>query len=264
MFVLWLLRTATVKALRGKTVAGAHVHPSSIIPLEERAPKEPHPFVLVYTDYAEQQADGRDMLGAQGPATLALEMAVARRVADKRVRDVLAIAETDEGFETSLDLLHRRILSTLQTDDGPWAKIWRELVLTVGEVNFERGAAAKDGTRFAARRLTLAIEALAEPQGGAPLDPGGVFDRALTLAAADQELQKLAAMWRAEIEDDALPEWRLVQDALGLTDQGLAGIGMAPFLGHAEPEVETAPFAEVTLDPDGLTAGDEPAEWEEP
>jgi hypothetical protein len=65
---------------------------------------------------------------------------------------------------------------------------------------------------------------------------------------ADEELSDLARYWRQLIAGTIVPEWRQAQAALGLTQAGIRGIGVAP---EDEPETaEAAPAAEIDVSMD--------------
>jgi len=268
-----VLRTVTVKALRGRTLAGQAVEPSAIAPLEGKLKDTPQPLILVFTDAGETQesardSNGKDLLGLCVDTSLSFEIAVAARVpiqapgAGPELE--IGIPETDEGFEISIDLIARQICAELQAGRTPWADLWRELVLRVTRLTFERGQSAEKGVRFAARRLVLMVETLADPTPGRPLE--GVWDDVVSAIEADQETAHIGALIRSVAEGEAMPEWRHLQAQLGLTYSGLKGIGLAPLLDHqASDAAPAAGLDAVTMDPLGLNeqAGEQPT-WDPP
>lgn len=274
---LLALRTVTVKALRGRTLAGDAVHPSAIQPLEGKVRDEPAPFILVFTDSGEtkdveRDQIGRDMLGAAIDVTLSFEIAVATRVPvapipgeapDGPVTEIV-IPETDEGFEITIDVIARQVCAELQAGDTAWAELWRSMVMRVLGIRSERGQSAENGVRFAARRLGITVDLVADPAPGAPLD--GLWADIVAAFDGDAELAPIGALVRAVAEGEPFSDWRHVQAQLGLTGAGVRGIGVAPFRAHNEgPNDPAALLNEVTIDPLGIseTAG-EPPTWDPP
>lgn len=263
------LRLATVKALGGRTYAGSRVVDSAIETIASTIGPGPTPALLVYTDEASGEAEGRDLLSAGGQATLAIEMAVAQAVqvpvADGENEVAIVIPGTDAGIEITLDLMERQVRLALTDPLSPWAEIWRRLVLKIVDIRVLRGANARKGERFAARRLEIRVETLADPVPG--MNVGEVWADFLALAEADtggDGLAGLAAEIRAQIEGSEMVDWRRAQAALGLTGAGIGGIGLAPLLDHpADPADDPAGLREVALDPLGLTLEvDEAPAWD--
>ena len=59
-------------------------------------------------------------------------------------------------------------------------------------------------------------------------EPEGVWADLLAAMEVDEELADLARYWRQLIAGTIVPEWRQAQAALGLTQAGIRGIGIAP------------------------------------
>ena len=239
------LRTATVKALRGRTFAGAMVRDSEIGPIDEMAAESRIPFVVVYTDDVQVAGRGTDLLSSDGKCALVLEIGVTTRMAADGDWE---IPTTDAGMELTIDAIERQARATLASPapDNPWAELWRDLVQAVHEVKSQRGAAAKDGVRFAGRQIVVDVELLREPHPGRPLGP--VWQRFLALAAADSDLAGLVPMLTTLATGGAVnwPEWRRVEAAFGLSRARSRAMLLTP---PAAAEATSPPFAPPTADP---------------
>lgn len=238
------VRLATVYALRGGTLVGDRVLDSAIVPIDQRAKAEREPALVVYSDdFAVDQIEGRDLLTGERSLQITIEAVVADQ-AEREVEGVtevvVTIPETDEGLELQLNLIERQILRRLQADANPWSEIWRALVLKVRKFESRRGAGQGDGVRFAARQLVLTLVPLAEPGFGAA--PQGAWRLCLDQIAAEPDLAGLAELLEAEFAGEPLVDWRVAQGLLGLSREGVAGMGVSPVF-PAGPN-EEAPILE--------------------
>ena len=244
------LRLATVQALRGATLAGERVSDSSIGAIDQRAKDQRRPTLAVYAeDLTAGQLEGRDLLTGDRSLQITIEAVVADQLETEGGAEItITIPETDEGLELQLNLIERQILRRLQADVGPWSEIWRALIVRFQKFESRRGAGQGDGVRFAARQLALTVEPLPEPGFGE--EPQGVWRKFLDLLEAEPSLAPLAPMLEAEFLGEALPDWRVAQAYLGLSAEGVAGMGVAPPFA-AEP-TEAAPLlGRVTIESGG-------------
>ncbi len=238
------LRLATVLSLKGRTLAGDRVSDSAIAPIDQRAKDQRKPALVVYSDdFAADQVEGRDLLTGSRSLQISIEIVVADQV-EQGEEIAVTIPETDEGLELTLNLIERQILRALQFDAEPWSEIWRGLVARVRKVESLRGAGLKDGVRFAARQLVLTVEPLAEPSFGE--EARGTWRKFLDQLELEPGLAELVPLLEAEILGQVVPDWRVAQGLLGLTLDGIRGIGIAPPF-DAGP-IEGAPLlAEIRL-----------------
>lgn len=208
------LRTATVKALRGRTFAGPNVLDSEIAPPEDAAPGTDVPFVVVYTDECEIDGTGTDLLDGAGTCCLTLEYGVTTRAKNG---GEWQIPLTDAGIELTIDAIERQIGLALGGPDNPWAELWRTLVMASVRRRSGRGAEAKDGVRFAGRQLKIDVTLPREPHPGRPL--GKVWADFLALAAADDDLSAMVPLLTDLATGGATdwPEWRTVRAAYGMS-----------------------------------------------
>ncbi|WP_051651369.1 hypothetical protein [Brevundimonas bacteroides] len=228
------LRLATVLSLKGQTMAGDRVSDSAILPVDQRIADQRRPALVVYTDdFAADQVEGRDLLTGQRALQISIEIVVADQVertvegeGGPQTEISVSIPETDQGLELQLDLLERQVLRVLQADGSPWPELWRSMIGRVRKVECQRGAGFKEGVRFAARQLLLTVQPLPEPGFGRAAE--GIWRRVLDALQGEPDLQDLVPLLEAEISGEALPDWRVAQGLLGLTREGVEGIGLAP------------------------------------
>lgn len=242
-FTALALRLATVLALRGHTVAGDRVMDSAITPVDQRVAAERQPALAVYTDDLSASPEGRDLLGGDRSLQLVIEIVVADQV-EHEGEVSITVPETDEGLELTINLAERQVLRALQAEAGGWAEIWRGLVLKINKVESQRGAGDKGGVRFAARQLVLTVQPLAEPGFGAVAT--GVWRAFLDQLALEADFAALVPLLETEFEGAALTDWRQVQALLGLTVEGVRGLGVAPVF-DAAPDEDAPSFNRLTL-----------------
>ncbi|MFO1150999.1 MAG: hypothetical protein U1E62_21705 [Alsobacter sp.] len=220
------LRLATIRALRGATFAEDRVFDSAILGIDFVEEHERMPVLVVTTDDDEGDVEGIDLAAADRKVDLVIEMAVGTFVkVDDNVR--MTIPHTDEGLELSLDLMGRDVLRALQAGDSEWSLLWRAFALRIDTVTARRGSDSKDGLRFAARQLVITVQPLAEPPFGQGV-AAGPWATFLTALRLDPQFLTIADLVEASIAGTPLPDWRQAEAALGLTRQGVAGIGLAP------------------------------------
>lgn len=247
-FARFALRTATVKALRGRTFAGDMVRDSEIGPIDDAAKDKEIPFVVVYTDDVEGDGAGTDLCESNGKHCLVLEIGVTTRM---KAKGEWAIPTTDAGMELTIDAIERQIRLALGNPANAWAELWRDLVLSIDGRKSQRGAAAKDGVRFAGRQLVLDVALPREPHPGRPLGP--IWQRFMALAAADADLAGLVPMLTqlATGGGEDWPEWRRVRAAYGLSAERARALHIAP---PAPAEATSPDFADLPPSPSSPVA----------
>lgn len=247
-----LLRVATVHALMDQTLAQDAVFDSIIDPLDARISSDgKRPVIVVYTD-----DHGGDLIGKgdylQGDQLdLVIEIVVAGRV-EVRLEDEdgeqphyhLSIPNTDAGLEFTLDLIEAQAVQALTAGSSAWAEEWRILAPKIHQSASRRGASSENGTRFAARHLTLTCDLLIDPDRGAPLPDDSVWYRTLSLMAEDPATASMAKILLAELEGKAKADWRRVAARLGVNLSTVEAIGLGP-VGADDPVL----FEEGEVDP---------------
>lgn len=225
-FARFVLRTATVKALRGRTFAADMVRDSEIGPIDDAAEDKEIPFVVVYTDDVEGDGAGTDLCENNGKHCLVIEMGVTTRM---KARGEWAIPTTDAGMELTIDAIERQVRLALGNPaSSAWAELWRDIVLSIDGRKSQRGAAARDGVRFAGRQLVLDVSLPREPHPGRPLGP--IWQRFMTLAAADADLAGLVPMLTqlATGGTDNWPGWQRARAAYGLSAERARALQITP------------------------------------
>ncbi|RWX72587.1 hypothetical protein [Mesorhizobium sp. M2A.F.Ca.ET.039.01.1.1] len=245
-------RIATVKALENATLAAGRVFDSAIDPIDQKIAEEAVPVLIVYTDDDVRTVTGRDLINATRQLDLVVESAVASKVTytqgDDQV-EAIEIPFTDAGLELTLNFMDRQIARALLSDQGPWAALWRRIVLQPSKITSKRGGSSEKGVRFAARQMTITAETLSEPGFGAQATEFWADFLAALESDADPALHKLAAMIRAEIETPTLPAWRQAIAELGVNPSTAQAIGIAPL---PEGDSVGSPVAVITTnDQDG-------------
>ena len=237
----FVLRTATVKALRGRTFAADMVRDSEIGPIDDAAKDKEIPFVVVYTDDVEGGGAGTDLAENDGKQCLVIEIGVTTRM---KAKGEWAIPTTDAGMELTIDAIERQIRLALGSPANPWGELWRDLVLSIDARKSQRGAAAKDGVRFAGRQLVLDVSLPREPHPGRPMGP--IWQRFMALAAADADLAGLVPMLTQLATGGAedWPEWWRVRAAYGLSQARAEALRLAP----ADEAGSAPPIAPPVLD----------------
>jgi len=238
--VAYAIRTCLGAALVDRTLAGARVYDSAVQPIEEMVKPEPQPFLVVSTDDEEITSTGWALLDADRELNFVVEIAIGgitkidlpeAEGGGAALR--LDIPHSDEGLETTLNMVGRQIFRELQIG-GPWSDLLREITFGLKKVTVRRGANTEQGTRFAARQYVFTADTIAEPEFGA--EPEGAWVRLLDLMEANPNLARDVPLVRRMIVGDVLPDWRRVQANYGLTDRSYRAFGLGPlFAGVGEP-----------------------------
>jgi hypothetical protein len=244
------LRLATVRALRGATLAADRVYDSKIDPIDHDAVNEANPIIIVATDDDDREVEGRDLLGARRKLDLVIELAVAAKTevqTGEATQRSVVVLDADAGFEIVLNLMGRQVDRALLAGASPWSDLWRSVTAKVVKYESRRGAGVvKEGQRFAAHQLILQVDTIAEPSFG-PVAPGSVWDRILTAMRTDASLMQIADLLQMEITTPTLADWRKAAADLGLRDVGAMSIGLGPAIENPPLTEPSEPLVEVTF-----------------
>jgi len=230
--VAYAIRTCLGAALVGRTLAGDRVYDSAVQPIEEMVKPEPQPFLVVSTDDEEITSTGWKLLDAARELNFVVEVAIggmtridlpAAEGGGAALR--LDIPHTDDGLETTLNVVGRQIFRCLQVG-GPWSDLLQDITYGLKKITVRRGANTEQGTRFAARQYVFTTDTIAEPEFGA--EPDAIWVRLLDLMQADPRLARDAPLIQRMLVGDALPDWRRVQADLGLSSRSLRALGLGP------------------------------------
>mgnify|MGYP000872163165 CR=1 FL=1 len=190
-------RFATVRALRGTTLAGTRVIDSSILAVDAVAKDETRPFVVVYTDDLARNQRGLDPARPVDQLTIVIEIGGTSTMVNDAVWE---IPPTDAGLELTIDLIERQIAVALADEANPWAELWRRLHTDDPRWKSLRGATT-DGIRLAGRQITIDVAPIAEPAFGR--SPSGVWAEFLALLEADPTPVPIVEAIRALFGEDA-------------------------------------------------------------
>ena len=248
------VRLATAQALKGQTLAGTRVFDSAIDPVDVHVKEHRAPFIVVLTDeHSRTPSAGRDLREGTDTCELVIEVAVATHAVASDGTEEVVIPHTDAAMEFTLDLIAQQIGETLMGGTGPWAKLWRQFVFTVGSINSRRGAGSDPGVRFAARQIVMACNIICDPVRGESIPTGGAWDSFLAAMEADADLAGLAGIVRFAFEGSVpmTPE-ALIASTLGLSPETLDSIGLLPV---RDDDEDLVLVEEVTMD------NDPPPDW---
>jgi hypothetical protein len=240
------LRIATVKALDVATSAGDRVYDSVVDPVDLLGEKA-EPTIIVYADAGTIDIKDRALFEGTQIVDLTIEMFIGRAIAietgENEGQIELQIPATDASYDNYLRCLVYEVNRALlrRDDQSPWPDIWASLIARGAQDNhsqWDRGANADHGRRFAFLRLVYRFEVMADPLPGQPVND--LWSRILNAMDADDELKQISAFWRTLITSPAIPDWRQAQEQLGLTNEAIGALGPAPLAGD---ETDAAPAA---------------------
>lgn len=226
--VRFALRHATIQSLKRATLAVDRVFDSRIEPINLTAPKERMPFIVVVTDDDTSTVQGRDIIAAERDLDIVIEIAVATQVMVDAGTANAVVPDTDGGYEVVLDLLERQIIRALTGTVGTWPTLWRDLAPRIQTVVSRRSADQQQGVRYAARQLVVTVTPLADPPFGEVPITGSVWARLVSAMGATPEIAALAPVIAAEMAAGSVLDWQQAQVELGLNNDELRGIGLAP------------------------------------
>ena len=245
------LRFATMKALKGRTIAEDRVRDSEIGPLDEIDTDAPAPVIIIFTDEATLEVPRRDLLSQRGSHALVIEIAITSKM--KNRPGAWEIPLTDAGMELSLEVIDREINVALMDPTNAWAEIWRRFATPAGKSERRRGASAgRDGVRTAGSQLVLPVELIKDPTPGEPLSE--LWETFFTMAEAEADLAPIVPLLRSLAAGaGGLTNYEGVRAAYGLTKLEAKALLIEPAATN-----EAAPaIASVALDE--TAAGDDQA-----
>jgi len=241
-------RHAIVRALRGVTMAGEHVHDSLIGGIQVDADGqlnigegEERPFIAVFTDGAKNEKPELRSFAESGTTEIVIEWGISAGMVEKDPNTgeshiVAGLVATDNAMEFTLDLIGREIADALNDPANEWAEIWRSIA-SGGFAKTERARTSndRDGTRLAAHQMRITSMLMDEPGKGEDLpEPFPLLFEKLA-ASEDAVDNKIGAMMAA-ILGLSDPDWLALQRARGMTAGDLLAVGLGPVNGDEEGE----------------------------
>ena len=216
--VAFALRTCTVRALRGATLAGANVFDSPVDPSDSAA-KAATPTIFVYSD-AEQVGEIETRALACGQRTVDLSILIVLPAKFEATVNGATVEFQDRkaGAAAAIDIIYRQIERALIAEETVWSRLWCILVSRVESVHAHAyvlpvGQAGKQ-IHLPARGVTMTVRSVWSPAIGQP--PEDVWADFIAAMQEDPGLAPLAVIISGAIEGTALPEWRT--DALEIGD----------------------------------------------
>jgi hypothetical protein len=225
------VRLAAVQALLGATLAEGRVYDSDTTPIDAALDKQPLPFLMVTTETHQRDITGLDLTHGNDSLELVVVVAIAASVSveapDGSSTVQIVIPATDAGLELTLDLVEAQIARALTSRLTEWSRVFCGMVPRITGRMSQRGASAEEGIKFAARQIIFTCDCLADPVPGEALPDAGSW-AAFMAAMEASELAPLAPLIRAQIEGAETLDWVRISQMLGISDEAMDGIGLAP------------------------------------
>lgn len=228
------IRYATIRALKGRTYAGANVFDSQIEPLNLIGKDGKDFAVIVTTDDDDVKITGRDLIAGDHQLELVIEVVATARLTvkteDGESEEALTIPATDAGLEASLNLIGWQIARALSADGGEWGDLWRGLVMRVHSISSRRGADEANGIRYAARQYVYKIDHIAEPEPGITPAGGDLWARAIAMLKADPEFGAIGKIIENTVTANEPEPWERIRASLGLANDASGHFSEWPFV----------------------------------
>lgn len=233
------LRLCTVRALRGRTIAGRNVRDSEMAAIDEVAAAHPTPVIIVYTDDGRFATQGRDLWATAGDKrvdvgyqTLIIECVLTQRMQmtdDDGVPIEGAVPPVlDAALAFNLDIMERQIYAALMAhgDGALWSEMWRKFAFEIGDRASQLGSSMREGVRFAGRQIRLSVKLPRDPAPGDTLGP--LWTEFLVLMETDPDCAPLRPMILAALSGEPLPEWLEIARRYGLSRGEARAMQFAP------------------------------------
>lgn len=233
---------ASVSALRDRTWAENRVFDSDNTPLIDALSAETKPYITVFTDMDNRiEMEGMDSYSTQRNLSLVMEMGLASAVVVDNGVKTINIPQTDQAMEALIDMLEHQAIGALVGDPySKWGEIVKSIVTRIYRIPSRRGGSSAKGTRWAARQVTLVCQTMGDPVPGQVLTAAHPITKFLALARlsgqAGMNMAEAANLIEMALNTTTVPDWRLAQAWLGLTERGVRSLGIAPM-----PETDQEP-----------------------
>ena len=252
------LRTSTMFALKGKTLAGANVFNSPSDPLTKildggEDGTEIRTVLAIYTNSGDSLPEGKSFQNGKFSAEVTLQIYIPWTSGIKAADDELGeIKGRDEGGAFILDLIAAEIDAALLPSASPWAEIRSNFITGFGHIKRQSFVLQVENKNIEvmAKETVSIIETIADPTPGDPLD----FPWVGFLAAMESEGSEyvsLATALRARLQGTlSVTEWQRVVAALGVNAETARALGLGPGPADELPANETplVPLSQITLD----------------
>lgn len=243
------IRAASVRAIRAAIWAGFDVVDSPQRPLDLL--ESGRPLIAVYTGRYEDRLEGSNALLGEDPRlTLLVQIFLPVQLAIKFGDRTIPFDTREQGADTLLDVIDRRIRSAFVVQAEPWSELLfgdEGLVTQTTRIEGSSYLVEKGDVRTSARELMLDLEVVCDPVPGAP--PADAWARLIEMMRADTEegarnLAPVADWLASEIQGPAA----LTQDErdridLGLSAYAAQGLSILPIVRGSE-----VPVAEIDVE----------------
>ena len=232
--VAFAMRVSAVRAFRAViwpefTVVDSPQRPLNLL-------SKGRPLIAVYTGQLNDAMDGRELYAGDPRVALTVQVYLPDEVTVTVAGQPLKLDTREEGAETVLDVIARRLLGAFLAQDEPWAVLWAQLVQKTGRLQNHSYLVESDDGRVSARELVLDCETLYEPIPGAP--PEGVWADLIALMrtdASERSVAPLADWIAAEIAGpQALPQEERDRIDLGLSAYAASVASILPIVRGSE------------------------------
>lgn len=255
--VSFALRTCTVRALRGATLAGAAVYDSPVDP-SDTAATAATPTIFVYSDHEVlEDIQGRGLLSGSRTIDLSLLVVLPATFSATVGGATVEFQDRKAGAAAAIDIIWRQIERALLDESSVWSSLWLTFVDKIVSVDARAYvlpvATGTQARHLPARAITLSLDPIDSPEMGA--SPQGVWADLITAMQADAGLAPLATLLAGAIEGTSLPQWRVDALSLGDSIQDAQDLGYGSLTNDAttaQPALQ-----EITLD--DLSPGADPA-----
>lgn len=255
--IAFAIRTCTVRALRGATLAGAAVFDSPVDP-SDLATKATTPTIFIYSD-AERVEDlgTRDLLAGQRTVDLTLLIVLPATFKATVNGASVEFQDGKAGAATAIDIVYRQIERALIAEESVWSRLWCVFVDRIETIHSHAyvlpvGSAGKQ-LHLPARGITLSVQTINSPPIGSA--PDGVWAELVSAMETAPGLGPLAPLIAGAMEGTALPQWRVDALEVGDTVEDSQFVGDAPLDGSLSDPV---PMSEATVDVRTPDTPDEP------
>ena len=227
------VRQCVVGALTAKTLAGDNVNDSQIGEIDKNAEESEQPFIAVYTD--DQSSSSLDVI---------IEFVVSVKMMGDDDVVATGMPATDAGIELMLDAIESQIKTALKNPGNEWGQLFETFMPKGREWKSERGA-TDEGIRFAARRITISGNVLADPTFGKPVVENSVWEKLFSLMDGLEPLHQTRDLIKSlmGMGDVDIEHWFNQQRADGLARVHADALLITPYVKTAPPNTV---FTEIT------------------
>lgn len=168
--VAFAMRVSTVRAIQEAVPPSFRVFDSPVDPIDLLDKKNPQPIIAVYTGSVGTKIDGREILAGASRVALAIQIFLPERFvfayAGESQEQKIEIDCRRQGAETALDVIWRKIALNLNSTNGPWGEMWREIVLATPSIDNSSYVIMREGVKLTAREIVIECEPIHEPVPG--------------------------------------------------------------------------------------------------